>query len=271
MLSSFKLPLSFDAHPLKSDLGLIQSDEWSTHFNTQYFEGEWTGVALRSVNGLSTQLYPDAHAAGPVKDTAILERCSNIDRALASFECPIRSARLLKLAPGSHIQEHRDYDLSFEDGEIRLHIPIITSPEVEFFLDGYRIEMNAGECWYLDLNLPHAVINRSSIDRIHLVIDCEVNDWLRELLVSASAENSETAPAAPAFDESFSRLELERFRQHVLENIDLQEKLRDTIDHRVFVRSLVETGRDRGFQFSESAVEEALKIERRAWLERWIE
>jgi len=42
--------------------------------------------------------------------------------------------------------------------------------------------MNAGECWYLDVNSPHAVANHSDIDRIHLVIDCEIVPHLRELI-----------------------------------------------------------------------------------------
>jgi hypothetical protein len=38
--------------------------------------------------------------------------------------------------------------------------------------------MKEGECWYLNFNLPHRVKNSGTADRIHLVIDCVVNDWL---------------------------------------------------------------------------------------------
>ena len=94
--------------------------------------------------------------------------------------------------PGSIIKEHKDFKLGFEDGEIRLHIPILTNPSVEFILDGARVLMNEGECWYLNLNLPHRVANRGTSDRIHLVVDCVLNDWLRELLLreSTAAEMS---------------------------------------------------------------------------------
>ena len=80
------------------------------------------------------------------------------------------------------INEHRDYRLGWADGEIRVHVAVVTSPDVEFFLDGRRVELAAGEPWYLDLNLPHRVANRSAVNRIHLVIDCIVDDWLRELM-----------------------------------------------------------------------------------------
>jgi len=46
--------------------------------------------------------------------------------------------------------------------------------------------MAEGECWYLDFNLPHYVDNRSSDDRIHLVVDCHVNDWVTSLLLDNS-------------------------------------------------------------------------------------
>jgi quercetin dioxygenase-like cupin family protein len=75
--------------------------------------------------------------------------------------------------------------LGFEDGEVRIHVPVSTDPAVEFRLDGQRIEMAEGEAWYLDLNLPHAVVNRGSSARVHLVIDCEVDDWLGNVLTEA--------------------------------------------------------------------------------------
>ena len=30
---------------------------------------------------------------------------------------------------------------AFEDGEVRIHIPVLTSPQVEFYVGGKRIQM----------------------------------------------------------------------------------------------------------------------------------
>jgi len=87
----------------------------------------------------------------------------------------------LKLEAGADIKEHRDADLCFEKGEIRLHIPVITSSDVEFWLDKERIIAQEGECWYMNFNLPHSISNKSTKARIHLVIDAVVNDWVKEL------------------------------------------------------------------------------------------
>ena len=38
----------------------------------------------------------------------------------------------MRLAPGSVIKEHRDHDLCFEDGMVRIHIPVVTNAGVDF-------------------------------------------------------------------------------------------------------------------------------------------
>ena len=104
---------------------------------------------------------------------------------LRAFASPLLAVRFLRLGPGGRIKEHADLNLGFEDGEVRIHVPVTTDAEVAFYLDGRRIDMGAGEAWYLDLNLRHSVVNRGSTERVHLVIDCVVDDWLREALYTA--------------------------------------------------------------------------------------
>ena len=67
------------------------------------------------------------------------------------------AVRLLKLNAGASIKEHRDNDLFFEKGEIRIHIPIITNADVEFYLDSERMNLQEGSCWYMNFNLLHAI------------------------------------------------------------------------------------------------------------------
>jgi quercetin dioxygenase-like cupin family protein len=182
-----RLPLNFDSRALAAEALALGDEEWIPHFNQQIYEGQWTGVALRSVGGVTTQLYPDPAAQAPYADTETLARCPAHQRALDEFKCPLLAARLLALEPGAVINEHRDYRLGFSDGEIRVHVPVVTSPEVEFVLDERRVELPVGEAWYLDLNLPHRVANRSDVTRIHLVVDCVVDEWLSGVMRTAVA------------------------------------------------------------------------------------
>ena len=273
MTSSYKLSLDFDPQQLRSDLQLVMAEDWVPHFNTAYFEGEWSGIALRSTEGAPGNLYPGPINAEPAVDTPVLARCPQIRAALNSLKCPVRSARLLKLGPGARIKEHRDYHLGTDVGEIRLHIPIATDPGVDFFLDNQRIEMKAGECWYLDFTLPHRVYNGSSIDRVHLVIDCAVDDWLRaQLPHEIFATSGEKDLDQVAEDGSVSNPEeFERFRQHVLQNLTLQEKLRQTKDQSSFARLVVGLAADSGYRFSLTDVHDELRRERRGWNEIWID
>ena len=187
MPDAAKLPFHFDVARLQADLANIVADEFVPHFNTAYYSGDWSAVPLRSVGGRTDQIYPDPTSKNNFADTPLLARCPYLRAVLAQFHCPLQAVRLLRLKVGAVIKEHRDHELGFEDGEVRLHIPVITNPEVEFTLNQIRILMNEGECWYLNVNQPHRVANRGTADRIHLVIDCVVNDWLREQLLGAAA------------------------------------------------------------------------------------
>jgi hypothetical protein len=183
--ASLKLALRFDGEKLAQDLGSILSTEFIPHFNTRYYQGDWSVVPLRSIGGRPDHIYPDPTQTQKFADTPLLERCSHARKVLSSFQCELQAVRFLRLKAGSVIKEHRDYNLSFEDGEVRLHVPVTTNPDVDFVLDGRRVVMNPGEVWYHNFNLPHSVTNRGATDRIHLVVDCFVNDWMRQLILEA--------------------------------------------------------------------------------------
>jgi ribosomal protein S18 acetylase RimI-like enzyme len=186
---ALKLPFRFEAARLRADLARIGPLEFVPHFNNAYYQGDWSAVPLRSIGGRADGIYPDPTAKDAYADTPLLARCPYIREVLAALRCPQQAARLLRLKAGSVIKEHRDHELGFEDGEVRLHIPILTNPEVEFMLNQVRVVMTEGECWYLNVNEPHRVANRGTADRVHLVVDCVVNQWLRDLLVAAAAES----------------------------------------------------------------------------------
>jgi hypothetical protein len=131
-------------------------------------------------------VYPDP-CATHFTDTIFLDRAPYCRAVLDSFLCPLRTARLMRLSPGSAIREHCDPDMDAAMGMARLHIPIATGPSVEFLLNGRPVAMEPGSAWYLRLLDPHAVTNRGTMDRIHLVIDANMNDWLAKMLLAGAA------------------------------------------------------------------------------------
>lgn len=179
-----KLPFHFDSTRLLADLGRVAEAEWIPHINRHDYEGRWSGAALRSVAGSAGNIVPEAPDLAAWQETALLRRCSYFREVLGTLACPLQAVRLLRLHAGSRIAEHVDRALDFDEGEVRLHVPIVTHDQLHFYLDGARLVMRPGECWYTNVNLPHSVENRGTIDRIHLVIDCQVDPWLRSVFVS---------------------------------------------------------------------------------------
>ncbi len=190
-----KLPLSFDPDRLAGDLACLIGFGWTSHFVQQNYEGDWSVIPLRGSAGAThpvTMIYADPMAEA-FEDTPMLLACPYFQQVLASFACPLHHVRLMRLTPGSTIKEHTDLDLVYEDGKVRIHISVTTNPGVEFHLNRSRVAMEAGSVWYLRLSDPHSVVNRGDTDRVHLVIDAPVNDWIESLLLEAAEASTQPA------------------------------------------------------------------------------
>lgn len=175
-----RLPLRFDASPLVADLAALESGDWTEHFVKQNYEGEWSALPLRAsatARHPIQMIYP-APGVTEFVDTPWRARMPALSAVIDAFRCPVRTVRLMRLAAGSVIKEHEDLDLDVADGFARVHVPIVTNPEVDFRLNGTRVIMAPGEAWYLRLADPHSVANRGTTARVHLVIDLVVDDWL---------------------------------------------------------------------------------------------
>lgn len=258
-----RLPLAFDAPALLAEVAALAGEAWVAHFNAGYHNGGWSGVALRAAHGDSGRLFVDAAATGDVRDTAPLDRCPGLRAALSSFACPLRAARLLRLAPGGNIDLHHDPDLRFDAGEARLHVALATNDAVEFYVDGERVIMAPGECWYLDLSRPHRLANRGTTDRIHLVVDAIVNDWLVAQIAAGDVPHRVGRGPSGAS-------EFERFRQVVFEQPALAERLRAATKADAFVALSVELGAIAGCAFAAADVTAAMAQGRHRWIAQWV-
>lgn len=184
-----KLPFAFDPDRLRADLDAVDRD-WIDHLVKQNYEGNWSVLPLRHTAGAThpvMMIYSDPSATEFV-DGPLLAQTPYFRDVLAAFHCPLTVVRLMLLAPGSVIKPHYDHDLAAEHGMARLHIPITTNPDVEFLLNGTPVTMAPGEVWYLRLMDTHSVVNRGTTDRVHLVIDAVVDDWLGDVLAASAGQ-----------------------------------------------------------------------------------
>jgi len=181
MLKYLQLPFYFDAKKMQAELQHLNSTDWQLHYQKLHYEGNWSALPLRSAGGRADNIIISPVDNPDYADTIFLKNSVYFKEILASFNCPLLAVRLMKLNAGAIIKEHKDAEMCYEKGEIRIHIPVSTNDEVEFYLDKERIHLREGDCWYMNFNLPHSVNNKSKTDRIHLVIDAKVNDWVKEL------------------------------------------------------------------------------------------
>ncbi|WP_285419497.1 aspartyl/asparaginyl beta-hydroxylase domain-containing protein [Pseudomonas sp. efr-133-TYG-5] len=252
-----RLPVTLDLPLLLQALAAIDDAAWRSHFNSAYFHGDWSGVALIAAADALSELAPGRGAPLPRRPWSNDPRWQ---QALAGLPLTIVSARLLRLGPGAQIHEHRDYDLDGPDADLRLHIPLLSPPAVDFWLDGQRVPMSAGECWFLDLARPHRVDNRDTSARIHLVLDCRPGRALQQLI----ADGLPTTPEPEVTDTP-----LQRFRRLLEGDPALAASLQALHDPQTFIERTVALAAEHGLLLSSAELRAAMRAGRRQWNAQW--
>ena len=166
------LDAPIDVEGLLEDLRALNVNE----FTQKDFSG-WTSLPLRSVGGETGKHASDAtgiHASNDASlfaDTKLMEATPHIRKLVQSLrgDHKLLKIRLMKLIAGRSIGEHRDRFSG--EGVYRLHVPIVTHRRVRFLSHQQPHHMPVGRLYYLDVYQPHAVVNKSPIDRVHLVFD----------------------------------------------------------------------------------------------------
>jgi mannose-6-phosphate isomerase-like protein (cupin superfamily) len=191
-----KIAIPLDASLTRHEL-LASGKEWQPHRNTYHYTGEWDVLPLRSPGGNHTNPVPELLNENSFSDTIYMDHFPSVKQLVGTLQCTVMSVRFLNLKAGAVIKEHRDMQLALEQGEARLHFPIITNPQVKFYCENERIFLNEDDCWYLNANLPHRVSNHGKHDRIHLVIDCQVNAWLKKMILESEIISVKKEPVDP--------------------------------------------------------------------------
>ena len=237
MIKYLKLPLTFNADKMAAEVLDLEATTWKAHYNTAHYSGDWSIIPLHAPGGdIHNLISTPAGTTGaiPFADTVFLKRCPYISTVLNQLQCEKRSVRLMYLAPGAIIKPHSDQQLSVEDREVRLHLPVMTNDEMYFYLEEERVKMDAGTCWFLNLSLTHRLENKGQTGRIHLVVDCVVNEWLLAEFNTPGIIKKEIDAPQPSFKHSKEEIlliieELKRQDNEAARNLIMQmeAKLKD--------------------------------------------
>jgi len=158
----YRLPVRFDVERLRFEVASLPPEAWSPHPNG---DAGNDAVRLISVDGGDNETMN-----GVMRMTPHLERSPYIRQVLASFGVVWSRSRLLRLAPGAAVAVHADVHHHWFH-RVRMHVPILTLPQVQFTCDRERVHMAAGEAWLFDNWRLHQVENPTDRERIHLVGD----------------------------------------------------------------------------------------------------
>jgi hypothetical protein len=178
-MDSLKLPFKFDTVEIKKELAQFSREAYYDISNTSVeFDTLLCKHLIEPIGG------PDK--APDFLPNEALKKCPYILSILETFQCKKETFRVHTLKPGASIRPHRDMGCSFENGKVRLHIPVETNPDVQLLLNNNPVKMEAGDCWYCNFDITHEIVNNSDEARVHLIMDCLVNDWVEELFSTAS-------------------------------------------------------------------------------------
>lgn len=131
-----------------------------------------------------------------LQDTELYKYFPTIEEHLYKYNTKIHRVRIMKLTPGGgELQRHTDQvdpDAGTKIGQLaRFHFPLETNPRVIFstwdnFDQKQDYHFGVDEIWYLDTRKPHMAVNNGTTDRLHLVVDFEVNDYIQFLITQGS-------------------------------------------------------------------------------------
>jgi mannose-6-phosphate isomerase-like protein (cupin superfamily) len=194
-----KLPVQFDADVLAAEVRALPATAWVPH--PTGFKGN-EAVRLitpggRETDGLIGEMAPTEHL---LSSPYMMQIMGDMDLVWGR-------SRLMGLGAGREVPRHVDSHYYWRT-HWRIHIPVITNPDVTFTCGGETVHMDPGECWLFDSFRWHRVHNGGAQARIHLVIDTVGGHRLRELMEGArrGAAIEHVGPGGPLKSLSFERM-----------------------------------------------------------------
>lgn len=175
-VNALKLNFQFDGDRMKQELESI-SDSF------QLIKNAYTGNSLFGMH----LILPNKDGLPNEKGETFymkeeLEECSYLKEVLNTFKCDKHTYRVQNLMPGGKIGKHSDGGKGLNNKIVRLNIPVSTNDQVYTYYNQERILMKNGECWLPNVLKPHEMKNNSDETRWLILIDCDLNDWWKDVL-----------------------------------------------------------------------------------------
>ncbi len=158
----YKFPFRFDVQRMAQEISAVPEQAWLRH------PSDLKGNSFLPLTATRGDAYDDFDP--PIQPTLWLDQSPYLRQVLAEFRTLIGRARLMRLEPGEGVPMHTD-NQQYWRRHTRVHVPVVTHPDVKFHCDDTVVHMAAGEAWTFDNRRLHKVVNETPVRRIHLTMD----------------------------------------------------------------------------------------------------
>lgn len=182
-----RLEGSYDVPRLTADLTTLRHESWSRQRSygadgvMSVARVDWRVLPLRSIGGSAERTDPGGPGLADFEFTEWLDQAPYVAEVLAGIPAQLRAVRMMALGPGARSLVHVDNKCGMAWGTVRMHIPIVTYPQAQLFIEGTLHQWQPGTFWFGDFSRPHRVSNMGTETRVHLVIDALPSMELLEL------------------------------------------------------------------------------------------
>ena len=219
---------SIDATLLAKMRGEILSEPlgWQEEYS-EYQSGGWQTISLMNKSGKASDVRISDAIAEP---TDVLSRLPATHDYLRALDLSYMWVRLANMKPGACLWEHVDYAELNDRPRLRLHVPLTEERNAYLIIRGYKVHMNFGYLWKLDPRTNHASVNQGVRDRIHMIMDCYVDEKLAALVTEEMLRDDLVVPLPRANEvtltppEGMSDEEVELWFKKLFFSYNLQEE-----------------------------------------------
>ena len=182
-----RLPFSVDPEALAHEIDALPGTAWKDH--PEGAVGN-TAVPLVAINGDPG----DDAVSGPMLPTPSLAALPYTRRVMGALDSVIGRSRFMRIPEEGDLYAHVDVAYYWRD-HLRVHVPVVSDPSVEFHCGNESVHMAPGEIWIFDTWQRHKVVNPAHHPRTHLVVDTVGSAALWDLI-----RNPGQAPRAITVD-----------------------------------------------------------------------
>jgi hypothetical protein len=176
-----RLPLRVDAARLHEEIAALGEDVWRDH--PEGAPGN-SAVPLLAVGGDPQ----NETTKGPMAPTPVLAHLPYTRQVLAALGSTIGRSRLMRIEHETELSSHVDIN-HYWWRHLRVHVPVVTTPDVMFEVGGQAVHMSAGDVWVFDTWRRHRVANAAATPRIHLVVDTVGGPGLWDMIRAPEREH----------------------------------------------------------------------------------